>query len=178
MSTSRSVLSVLLVLLSGCAAEPMLDAELVPIDEGEGEAPSCVFIVTEPNEQLSDAEAVLFAGRGRRTVYLNRRGATYNPGYDDSARNTSSIIGRPARIPAFEGSDGDWTYIMQCVRDQFAPFDVEVTDVDPGATPHIEVAMGGTPGLAGQGSGVGGVAPMNGDCSIVERAVVYVFTAV
>lgn len=63
-------------------------------------------------------------------------------------------------------------------EDQFERFNVVVTDVDPGAAQHVECVMGGSPQDIGMGAGVGGVAPMFGDCSVVERAVVYVFTRV
>ncbi len=165
------------LLLGGCAAQPIGEAPVVPLDEDDTE-PTCNVVTVEPHEHLSDAERVLFAGRGHRVLFLNRRGATYNPGYDDSSRNTSSIIGWPARIPPYEGSDSDWNEIMTCVREEFARWDIEVTDVDPGTTPHVEVAMGGTADLAGQGSGVGGVSPLAGDCSVIDRSVCYVFTAV
>jgi hypothetical protein len=67
---------------------------------------------------------------------------------------------------------------MTCVWQMYAPFDVEVTDVDPGPAPHIESMVGGTPGQVGMSQGVGGVAPMNTDCSVVERAIVFTFADV
>src|SRR5690349_3676556 len=106
------------VLLGGCAAQPVMEAPVVPLDEDDT-TPTCNVVYVENHEHLSDTEAVLFAGTHHQVIFLNRRGATYNPGYDDSSRNTSSIIGWPARIPPYEGSDSDWNEVMTCVREQF-----------------------------------------------------------
>lgn len=166
-----------LVLAAGCAAEPVVDLPDLALDE-EGERPVGVYVVTSPADEDSDTEAALFAVSARRTLFLNRHGGTYRPGYDNSSANTSSIPGFTARVPAYEGTDAEWRQLLDCVKALYAPFNIEVTDVDPGDVPHVESVMGGGPGDVGMGSGVGGVAPMNGDCSPVERAVVYVFTRV
>jgi hypothetical protein len=145
-------------------------------DDGQ---PRGTYKIVERPPQASSAEReamTMCAAPARRTLFLNRRGGTYSGGYDDAAKNRSSIVSGSAKVPAYEKGDASWTQFMACVRGQFGRFNVEVTDVDPGETTHIECVVGGRPGHVGMGSGVGGVAPMNGDCSVVERAVVYVFS--
>jgi hypothetical protein len=117
-------------------------------------------------------------GPQHRIIYMNRHGGTYYSGYDDSSANVSSIPYSTSQLSAWSYGDASWAQVMACTRAMFSRFDVEITDVDPGDVPHIESAVGGTPGQVGMGSGVGGVAPMNTDCSVVETAIVFTFAGV
>ena len=112
----------------------------------------------------------------RRVIYMNRHGGLFLPGPNNSSANTSSIPDRSAQVGAFGLSDDAWTRIMACVRNQFAPFNVEVTDVDPGLIPHLESVVGGHPRDVGMDSNVGGVSP--GTCDIIERSIVFTFSEV
>ena len=110
-------------------------------------------------------------------VYMNRSGATLTPGNNDSRTNRSTIVQQTSQIPAFEGSNAEWAQIMSCVREIFSPFDVQVTDVDPGNVPHVESLMGGRAQQAGMQQGVLGVSPFTADCQVIPNAIVYTFTA-
>jgi len=110
-----------------------------------------------------------------RTIYLNRGGGTLTPGNNNSQSNTSSLVDHATSIAGWDASDADWAETMACVRAMWSPFDVEITDQDPGTTPHFEVHIGGTPTAIDFPGGIGGVAPMALDCSIVERSIVFVF---
>lgn len=114
----------------------------------------------------------------RRTIYVNRHGGTYYPGSENAATNRSSIVSQASTVSAYEGSEAQWQSLYACIQDQFSRWNVEVTDQDPGSVPHIEAVVGGWPQQIGMGSGVGGVAPMHEDCSIVERAIVFNFSQV
>ncbi|MBI4511217.1 MAG: Ig-like domain-containing protein [Deltaproteobacteria bacterium] len=139
------------------------------------EAPQGIYVpIPKPR-----VHAIPFGpGPKHRVIFLNRSGGTFSPGNDDSSQNISSIPRSVARIPPWSHGDEKWEEFVACMKDMFGRFDVEVTDVDPGATAHIEAVIGGTPGLVGLGSNVGGVAPMFLDCSVVERAVTYTFSEV
>lgn len=176
-SCAGALAPVVAVVLSACVAEPIESNRLVVEDETQ--RPVGIYVVTdEPNRPSEVEMAFTAAAPGSRIIFLNGRGGTYRPGYNDASTNTSSIVDRTSTIPAYEGSASEWSALLSCVRDLFAAYDVVVTDEDPGSVPHVEAVMGGQPGHAGMPSGVGGVAPMNGDCSIVEEAIVYVFTQV
>lgn len=154
------------------------DAFPAAVVEGPG-APRGAYKVIHRAPEASDAEKKVMGaspGPAHRVLYLNGKGGTYSPGDDDSSTNHSSIPSSTATIPAYEKGASAWSAFVACMKDQYSRFDIEVTDVDPGATPHIEVAVGGKPSAVGMDSGVGGVSPMNDDCSVVERAVVYVFS--
>jgi MYXO-CTERM domain-containing protein len=149
---------------------------MIEVDVPRQSAPRPVgtYIVTEPDEQT------LRFGPGplRRTLYMNRFGGTYTQGNDNSATNTSIVPNGSGTVSAWSYGDQAWQSLMSCVRDMYARFDIEITEVDPGNTDHIESVVGGTPGQVGQPNYVGGVAPVNGDCSVVERGIVFTFAGV
>ncbi|HSD88081.1 MAG TPA: Ig-like domain-containing protein [Kofleriaceae bacterium] len=113
-----------------------------------------------------------------RTIYLNHKGVTLSPGDDDSRTNRSSIISSTSTVPAWNTSAATWAATVTCMKDMFARWDVTVTDVDPGSTPHIEAVFGGSPQNVGMQSGVGGVSPFTDDCGIIENSIVFTFTNV
>ncbi|MBK9071331.1 MAG: hypothetical protein IPL79_10060 [Myxococcales bacterium] len=118
---------------------------------------------------------------GRLVVYLNRDGGTYyaNAYLNNSRTNTSSVPKQNSIIPAWRTDDDTWSKLQSCVSHRFAPFAVEVTDVDPGErTPHIEAVIGGRPQDLGLPAGHGGVAPFAWDCSVISNAIVFSFAEV
>ncbi|MBA3463666.1 MAG: Ig-like domain-containing protein [Deltaproteobacteria bacterium] len=113
-----------------------------------------------------------------KVIYLNRTGITLSPGDDDARTNRSSIISGQRSVPAWNTSAANWAATVACMKDMFAPFDVTVTDVDPGNVPHMEAVFGGSPGNIGMGQGVGGVSPFTTDCAVIENSIVFTFTNV
>lgn len=168
--------------VAGCAPaapDPGPDVKEAPAG-GDGTHRG-VFKVVPPPGKPSGAESNLLTKDGpltKRTLFVNRHGGTYQPGDDDSSHHISSIVSGTSTVPPYADGDAAWAKFMTCIQDQFSPFNVTVTDVDPGSATHIEAVISGSPGDVGMDQGVGGVAPMYGDCSIVERAIVYVFAEV
>jgi hypothetical protein len=113
-----------------------------------------------------------------KTIYLNHNGVTLRPGDDDSRTNRSSIVSQQVQVPAWNTSAAHWQQTVACMQDMFKRWDVVVTDVDPGMTPHIEAVFGGSPQNIGMGQGVGGVSPFTEDCGIIENSIVFTFTNV
>jgi hypothetical protein len=166
---------------AACTAESTSEiSSEAPVTDLDDSAaiPRGLYFVTGNHEEQSTTEDDWLAAPMHRTLFLNKSGGNYIPGSDNSSTNRSSIPSSPSTVPAYEGTAQQWATLLACVKDQFSRFDITVTDVDPGSAPHIEAVMGGNPQDIGMGSGVGGVAPMYGDCSVVERAVVYIFTKV
>src|SRR5690606_37973399 len=97
---------------------------------------------------------------GSRVIYLNRceDGCQISPGFEDSRSNRSSIIDSTIELSEWQHSEAGWREMVACVRELYAPFDVIVTDVDPGQEPHFEAMVAGAPGEAGFPM-AGGVAP-------------------
>lgn len=113
-----------------------------------------------------------------RTIYLNRRGVTLRPGRNDSRLQTSSVVRAPTALAPWDVDDVTWAETVACVRELYARFDVEITDRDPGDTPHLEAVFGGHPGDVGLPDQVAGVSPFATDCSTIEGSVVLTFTDV
>lgn len=117
---------------------------------------------------------VTFAAGDRHIIYLNRNGGSYEPGWvDDSVGNVSSIVQWQVDMAPYPYGDESWNAVLGCMRDLYAPFNVEVTDVDPGDASHSEVVVSGHPTDIGMGNGVGGVAPMA--CQAIQGAVSFAF---
>jgi hypothetical protein len=128
---------------------------------------------TEPEGAFSVPDPPA-AGVVHRTFFMNRNGGTYVPGDNDSVNNTSTIPEMVSTIPPYPYSEASWQAFMECSRAMWAPFNVTITDEDPGAVAHIECVVGGSDADIGR-DGILGVSPST--CGILERSIVYVFAA-
>ncbi len=113
-----------------------------------------------------------------KTIYLNKNGVTLSPGNNDARTNRSTLAQQTTTIPAWNVSATTWTSTVNCMKELFAPFNVVVTETDPGQTPHMEAVFGGSPGLLGMPNGVAGVSPFTQDCATIENSIVFTFTNV
>ena len=114
-----------------------------------------------------------------RTIYLNRDGALLRPGDNDSTQDISSVVEVPTVIGGWDIDDDTWQETVDCMREIYAPFDVKITDEDPGpGTPHIEALFGGSPTDVGLPDNVAGVSPFTTDCAVIEHSIVFAFTDV
>jgi hypothetical protein len=123
-------------------------------------APDSAFVTT-PGGLVSDI------------IYLNRCtgcpgptcGCVFTKSTQSDATSNQTIIGgvQPGMqmtVTEFAHTPEVWDEFVQCMRDVYSPYDVMVTDVDPGQVPHHEAVV------AGRGSdmsltGVLGVAPLD-----------------
>ena len=107
-----------------------------------------------------------------KIIYLNRcvGGCQVTGGETNNAVNNESTIpmGNPGGvydITEFAHGDAVWNAVVECVRDIYSPFDVMVTDVDPGTVTHHEVISAGLgeeigwPDAGGVGGGGQGCDP-------------------
>lgn len=114
-------------------------------------------------------------------IYLNNclpNGCTINPGNDDSLTQTSSIPQAQAHLEAWKWGPDNWNQLVQCVKDMYGPYNVTITDQDPGAsTPHFELVVGGNSTDVGV-DGAGGVAPfIPCDGQLQDNVISYVFAS-
>ncbi len=115
------------------------------------------------------------------TLYLNDclpNGCLVQPGFDDSRSNHSSIAQEPSRLSAYTHGDAHWSELVACVRETFAPFDIDIVTDDPGQADHFEVMIGGTfrelvSGLMPPSAG--GVAPFIGCDGTEDNVISFVF---
>jgi Bacterial Ig domain len=111
-----------------------------------------------------------------RTIYLNRHGATLTPGPNNSTSNTSSIVSRASQVSSWNASAADWAATVSCMKDIWSHFDVAITEIDPGSTPHIEALFTRSPAEVGITDNIGGVSPFTTNCSVIEHSIVFAFT--
>jgi hypothetical protein len=122
--------------------------------------------------------ALVPAEPSSRLIYMHRCpaiGCAVTQGDDDDSRtNTSSIAEGSRVIGEFKQTQAVWDALMACMRKTYAPFDIGITDVDPGSVPHYEHMLGGVPGdLRSDIMNAGGVAPF--DCAEIPNAITYTF---
>lgn len=115
-------------------------------------------------------------------IFLNRcaGGCTIfsTNGTSDARTNMSSIpmgaLG-PKAISEFAQGDEAWTALVACVRDVYAPYDIVVTDVDPGeSVVHHEAIVAGTAADIGW-SGALGVGLVSGTCQALNNGISFAF---
>lgn len=112
-------------------------------------------------------------------IYLNNckpNGCVLKPGYDNATTNTTSIPDTSATISAFLGSDTVWQQVVQCVRQTYADFDVQIVTERPASGNYHMAIVAGTPSQVGMQSGVMGVSPFS--CSYIPNAISFTFANV
>jgi MYXO-CTERM domain-containing protein len=109
-------------------------------------------------------------------IYLNNckpNGCQLKAGYDNATTNTSSVPDSNSTISAFTGSDATWQQVVQCVKQTYADFDVEIVTERPASGNYHMAIAAGTPGQVGMSNGVLGVSPFS--CGYIPNAVSYTF---
>jgi hypothetical protein len=111
------------------------------------------------------------------TIYLHRcvgSDCTVVQGNTNSTTSpVHSSLGHGV-LSAFTQSDDTWNQVVACMKDVYAPFNVEITEQSPGSDPHFEILFGGKPQEIGLSSGIGGVSPFS--CvPYIPNSVVFVF---
>lgn len=153
--------------------------ELLHIDP---DRPRGIFLPIEDPAAHEYREPGARSHGGGHILFLNRcaGGQTFSPGGDNSRTNRSGVVaqstGSPVNFPAYPYGDSSWNQVVAHVQDIMSPFNISVTDVDPGNTPHHEAVICGSPGLLGMDSNVGGVALFG--CSVLENSVTFTFPTV
>ncbi|MEZ4361846.1 MAG: hypothetical protein R3B48_16775 [Kofleriaceae bacterium] len=101
------------------------------------------------------------AVRGPRpaVIFLNGAGATLRGGLNDPVHDRAIVLGEDQRVevPAFSGAPEAWARIVACVREELAPFAIDVVTERPRARGYAMVMIGGVPSLVQQAEQVAGV---------------------
>lgn len=170
-SLIRLSLALVVIATTGAAAEQRgpTSRENLPRPSFVRRPGAAVAPRTAPNANVSS-----------RVVYLKRcplfSGCTLKEGPDDSRTDTSSIVDGGSRVLGeFKQGDQVWDDLVACVKTTFAPFDITITDQDPGDVPHwMNVVGGKAADISSQfGPNTGGLAPF--DCGEIPNAIVYTF---
>ncbi|MFZ9887346.1 MAG: hypothetical protein ACO3JL_07575, partial [Myxococcota bacterium] len=134
------------------------------------------FPSTTAAQSLQEEQGQVSDRAAPRLLYLQRHGGIYSPApTNHSGRDRSSLLSVDVDIPPFAGGGDEWSALEACVERRFSRFGLMVTSDDPGEEPHIEAVIGGHPCQLALPDRVRGVSPLADDCSVLERAVVFVF---
>jgi hypothetical protein len=98
----------------------------------------------------------------------------------NAATNESTIPtqtpGTVIDVPAFPYDDASWGVVLNCVKEIYSPFNVQITDVDPGPTVvHHEIIVAGTASVFGLGQGILGISPVSADHTPVNNNISFAF---
>jgi hypothetical protein len=92
----------------------------------------------EPPDAMPDMSTDTCTGQ-TTMVYLARTGGSYTPGPNDSRANTSSLLSASHTFAAYDSPS--WAMAHDCIVQQLAPFEISVTESDPGTAPHLEIVL-------------------------------------
>jgi hypothetical protein len=156
-------------------AQAAAHADYIKIHEHQGKPSAAPGAAGAP----SVAPAV---GDPPRIIYLHRKGGEFTSSdHDDSSLNLSGALhfGNPGvteHVSTWNATDAVFAATLACSQAMWGRFNVQVTDVDPGATPHIEAVLTSSKNTdLGFSGGTGGIALI--DCAepVIESAVVWIF---
>lgn len=100
-------------------------------------------------------------------------------GTNDSRNDISTIADGIRQLGEFSHGTAVWDATVQCVKDTFAPFDITITDVNPGnSVPHFEAMFGGKGSDLDSAisDNVLGLSPFN--CGEIPNSIVFIFDQV
>lgn len=119
----------------------------------------------------------------QRTVFLNRRGGTYQIGTTtDSAANTvkNDVVGpnatTTATIPPL-ASYWNWPALVACVKQHYAGYNLSFVESEPTSGIYVEAVVGGTGEELGWGPlELFGIAAADNFCTVTERGIAFNFS--
>lgn len=151
--------------------------DALPLPGAPGPGSIRTYVPIDPSmADITSKEDAIAGGITSRIIFLNNckpNGCVVRSGPESAINNTSSIISGTRTVQPFAFSDATWAQVVQCVRETYAPFNITITDQDPGNVSHWEAIVAGQPSNVGFQDGVGGVAPYN--CGIINNAITYSF---
>ncbi len=161
-AAAMTLVGVMGISSSAIADEPIAD-----------DHPRGTYVRVDAADELSDQTPAQHGGPPH-ILFLQRcaGGLTISPGSGGSIQNQSEIVGGVINFPPFPYGDNAWNEVLTRTRQIFAPFNITVTDVDPGNTSHDEAVVCGDGAMAGF-AGAGGVAPFS--CGVINNAITFTF---
>ena len=163
-----ALLKSFLPLAAAAAVTPALAEPPSPVDRLRGEK-----VWVDPITDLPPD--VVAADNMSPILFVNRcaGGCSITPGVNDARVNTSSIISEAVTLTEFGHADDIFNETIDCLRQVYGPYNVEIVTEDPGNTPHHEAMLAGNPGEIGYPDNVGGLAPAA--CSPLNNVISYSF---
>jgi len=115
------------------------------------------------------------------TLFLNRCVGgcrIVKSGLNDARTRASTIPQGPESeftVSEFAWGATEWAEIVTCMKEVYSPFKIVITDQQPApGIPYNESIIAGRPSEIGR-SGIGGIAPITGDCGAYNYTINYTF---
>lgn len=107
-------------------------------------------------------------------LWVNRciGGCTITPGANSALGDSVSFIQTTASLDQFMYDDATYQEVVDCVREVYLPYNVEVVTEEP-AGPHHEAILAGVPEDLGLNGQVGGIAPAA--CTPIDNVISFSF---
>jgi len=136
--------------------------------------PHGTYVRVDAPDGLTGQAPAQHGGGTPHVLFLQRcaGGLTIYPGNGGSIDDESQIVGGVIEFPPFPYGDAAWNQVVDITTELFSPFNILVTDVDPGNAPHDEAVVCGDGAMAGF-AGAGGVAPFS--CGVIDNAITFTF---
>lgn len=130
-----------------------------------------------PDARPFDFGDAAHCATGSRVLYLAGAGGTYRGGETDARVRQSELIpgDRVVDVQPFPYKAETFREVMTCVAHVLAPYDVTVTDVDPGSAEHMSVVLTTEPRHVGLPSGTRAAAPTG--CGLMPNGLAWVFSS-
>ncbi|HEY4176604.1 MAG TPA: hypothetical protein VGM90_07225 [Kofleriaceae bacterium] len=114
------------------------------------------------------------------TIFVNRcvGGCTVKPGFDNAPLDTSLVPNSTSTLAEYTNFTGtEWADIVQCVKEIYSPYNVNVTDQRPSSGAYEQIMVGGSPQSLGLPAGVGGIGSMLPGCTANGTGMAFAFTS-
>lgn len=157
---------------------------VVQADARDALGPPRRLAIDTPPEAFTHERAAL-----SRVIYLERciGGCRVTGGSSNDARTLTSSIPAPGAYTVTEfrnatglsgpSANAEWNELVQCMKEVYSPFDVEVTDVKPTGSYHLAI-VAGQPQEVGLEHNVLGVAPLASNCAAFDNVISFSFANV
>ena len=176
-----------LVLLVGTAAA---ESTIYVPNQGDSivEDTSPVPLVSRPRTEMVWVDhdpAAAVPAINTNKIYLNNckpngcviRGGSQATSIDNATSQGGWPINGTRTLTAFDQSDATWNQVVDCLKDVFSPFGVDIVTTNPSPSAHFEVMIAGRPTDLGMGNGIGGVSPW-GCGEFIPNSLVFAFQRV
>jgi hypothetical protein len=138
--------------------------------------PQATYRFVDPGLPTAPGDGVSELNGVSNVIYLNNckpNGCTVSPGGDNSLTNHSSIPSSASTVTAFAYSDAVWSQVVDCVRQTYAPFAVQIVTDRPASGNYHMAIVAGTPQNVQMQQGVGGVSPFT--CGYIPNSISFSF---
>lgn len=137
--------------------------------------------VTSPNHSAERLPGPAAALGEPQVIYMNKNGASFTTAGTTSAANNTVVAAdgfKSGTVTPLNTQLFDWPFLVSCVAEAFAPFNITVTETEPTGVPYVEAVVGGNDGSEIYnfgGGGLFGVAATDQFCSLFRTGIAFNF---